>query len=305
MSFTSEIKNEILSVRLNGVRSRRAFVSAVLRTCGSIESVSDKIGFSVVSEPQTIKFFVKTVAALYGERCETEEGVLTKNRATARLISENSLAILIDLGILKSEDGGIAVCLNISEEMVSDENSFKAYLIGAFLGSGSITVPKLGGDKKSKTGYHLEIVFSKYVTASDFCRILAERDFMPRLVERKDRFVVYFKTVEEIETLIGICGASAAYLKLTEVQIQKEIRSAENRKINCELSNMKQKDDIRLIDGLIGLDKLKKPLKEVAVARLNSDDDVPMQQLADALGITKSCLFHRLKKLSEIAQTLK
>ena len=313
MSFTSEIKNEILSVKLNGAKSQRAFVSAFLRTCGSIEVVSDKIGFSVTSDPNIIKYFCRIVNILYKQKCDTEGGTQNQSRSSARLINEKSLGILIDLGILKNEDGGITVALNIGEDMVGDESSFKAYLIGAFLGSGSITVPKLDGKKKSKTGYHLEIVFSKYVTANDFCGILAENSFMPRLVERKDQFVVYFKNVEEIENIVGLCGASGAYLKLTDVQIKKEIRNAENRKINCEMSNLnktidaaiKQKEDIRLIDEVIGLDSLKKPLKDVAVARLNSDDDCTMQQLADELGITKSCLSHRLRKLSEIAQSLK
>ena len=312
MSFTSEIKNEILSVKINGAKAQRAFISAFLRTCGSIEIVSDKFGFSVTSDPQSVAYFCRIVRYLYGERCD-ESGGTDKGRAVARLLSDRCLDILVDLGILGWEDGGVTVSLGIGAELVDDDNSFRAYIIGAFLGSGSITVPKVDDKKKSKTGYHLEIVFSKYVTANDFSNILAERGFMPRLVERKEQFVVYFKSVEEIENLIGLCGASGAYLKLTELEIQKGIRNAENRKLNCEMSNLtktidasiKQRDDIRLIAELIGLDGLKQSLKDVAVARLNSDDDISMQQLADSLGISKSCLSHRLRKLSEIAQTLK
>ncbi len=312
MSFTSEIKNEILSVKISGAKAQRAFVSAFLRTCGSVEIVSDKFGFSVVSDRETVGYFCKVVKILYKKECAVETGASHQDRATARLIGGDCLKILIDLGILKN-DGGITVALNIGEDLICDESAFRAYIVGAFLGSGSITVPKVEDKKKSKTGYHLEIVFSKYVTANDFSNILAERGFMPRLVERKDQFVVYFKSVEEIENFIGLCGANGAYLKLTELEIQKGIRNAENRKLNCEMSNLtktidasiKQRDDIRLIAELIGLDGLKQSLKDVAVARLKSDDDISMQQLADSLGISKSCLSHRLRKLSEIAQTLK
>jgi len=310
MSFTTDVKSEMLSVRLNETGARRAFVSAFLRTCGSIEIVSDRLGFSVVSDTEVINYFCRIVKKLYFVDCECEQ--ITPFRSTARVINEKSAAMLVDLGVLKAEGDELTVSLNIDFSLVGDQQSFTGYLMGAFLGSGSVTAPEIENKKKSKTGYHLEFVFSKYVTADDFCNILAQYDFMPKSVERKDQFVVYFKSVEEIETIIGLMGAHNAFLKLNEVQIQKGIRNEENRKINCEMSNLtksidasiKQREDIKLIAELVGLDSLKPTLKDVATARLENED-MSLQQLADLLGISKSCLTHRLRKLSEIAQSLR
>ncbi|MBP5177557.1 MAG: DNA-binding protein WhiA [Clostridia bacterium] len=310
MSFTSDIKNEILTVKLHGDVARRAFVSALLRTCGAIEVVNEEFNFSATGDAQTIGYFTMVVKRLYKKECEVKSA--GTGRVTATVVGGDCLDDLIDLGILKRDGDDVTVCLNIGDDLVADENTFKAYVTGAFLGSGSITLPKVDDKVKKKTGYHLEFVFSKYVTASDFCAMLAGYGLMPKLVERKGVFVVYFKSIDEIETVVGICGANSAFLKLTDVQIQKEIRNAENRKINCEMSNLnktidasiKQREDINLIRQTIGLESLKQPLKQVAVARLE-EDDLSLQQLAEKLGITKSCLTHRLRKLSEISQSLK
>ena len=312
MSFSSDVKKEICSVKLAGAAAQRAFLSAFLRTCGTVETFGDKFCFSVVSELDCINYFCKIFKLRYGKKCVTEKLSAHSGRVKAQFIDEAGLTVLCDLGILNFDDEGVTVSLNVGDGIAGDEKSFRAYVAGAFLGSGSITVPMIDSKKKSKTGYHLEIVFSKYVTASDFCDMLAQYGFMPKLVERKEQFVVYFKNVEEIENLIGLCGASGAYLKLTEVQIQKGIRNAENRKINCELSNMtksidasiRQREDIKLIADTIGLESLKPQLKEVAVARIEHED-LSLTELAELLGITKSCLTHRLRKLSEIAQSLK
>ncbi|MBR1890922.1 MAG: DNA-binding protein WhiA [Clostridia bacterium] len=307
MSFTTDVKNQILSVKITDGNAQRAFVSAFLRTCGSVEIVGDKFGFSAVCDLSTAKTFSKIVRNRYGEEPTV---TCTKGEKTVvTLVSKNGLNILSDLGILSFD--GAEVNVNLSVGSVADgEECFKAYSMGAFLGSGSVTVPFVE-DKKKKTGYHLEIVFSKYVTASDYCALSAEYGFMPKLVERKGQFVVYYKSVDEIGNFIALVGANSAYLKLAELQIKKEIRNDANRKVNCEVSNMtrtvnasvSQREDINKIAQVLGLDALKAPLKIVAEARLTFED-YSMQELADHLGITKSCLSHRLKKLSEIAKTL-
>ena len=311
MSFSSEIKKQITSVKIIGERAQNAFISAFLRTCGSVETVGNTVGFSATSEDDAVSYFVKLVKIRFGVNCVVEK-IAKSERARATYIGDDGLKILIELGVLKREGGGVAVSLNISEDAFFDEACVKAFIAGAFLGSGSITVPSLENGKSGKTGYHLEVVFSKYVTAADFCVLLAENGFLPKQVQRKDQFVVYFKNVEEIENFIGLCGANGAYLKLNELQIKKEIRNHENRKINCEMSNMtktidasiRSREDIKTVIECIGLEGLSEPLKIVALARLENED-MSLQELADSLSISKSCLTHRLRKLSELAAIVK
>ena len=53
-----------------------------------------------------------------------------------------------------------------------------------------------------------------------------------------------------------------------------------------------------------GLNILPEQLYVVAEARLNNPD-LNLQELADQLGITKSCINHRFRKILEIAEELK
>ena len=184
-----------------------------------------------------------------------------------------------------------------------------AYVRGAFLGSGSVTVPEEG--KSGNTGYHLEFVFSNYQTATDFCEILSEAYFMPKLTARKESYVVYFKTIDEISDLLAFIGATKAVLTVSEIAVEKDMNNDMNRKINCEMSNMvKQMDasvkQIRAIDKIeetIGLKSLPEGLRQVAEARLKFKKNT-LSEIADELGITKSCLNHRFRKIIEIAENL-
>ncbi len=307
MSFTSDAKIEITKNKVNA-SSLRSLLSGFLRTAGSIESKNGMYGFSATGETEVLLYIAKCIKRAYKEDVEVVHDTAKKDRSKLKLISENSLSILVDLGILRVDDG-LDIVLNIDEKLVNNENNFKAYLMGAFLGTGSVTVPDM--DINKKTSYHLEFVFSKYITANDFCSVLAENEFFPKLVERKDRFVVYFKGIEDIERILGLCGANSSYLYLMDLQIQKGIRNSENRKMNCEMSNLnkvidasiKQREEIKLINEVIGLDMLPEELASVAKARL-SNESMSYSELAELLGITKSCLVHRLKKLSNIAKTL-
>jgi hypothetical protein len=60
---------------------------------------------------------------------------------------------------------------------------------------------------------------------------------------------------------------------------------------------------IETISQTIGLQSLDKMLFEVAEARL-ADRNASMQELADRLKITKSCINHRMRKIMEIAKQL-
>ena len=53
----------------------------------------------------------------------------------------------------------------------------------------------------------------------------------------------------------------------------------------------------------MGIDSLNKGLKETAIARLDNPD-ATLDELADILQTSKSCVNHRLRKLNEIAKNL-
>ena len=66
---------------------------------------------------------------------------------------------------------------------------------------------------------------------------------------------------------------------------------------------MQQIRAIETIAEKVGLQELDEPLCEVAQARM-ADKEASLKELAERLGITKSCLNHRLRKLVRMAEDL-
>ena len=168
----------------------------------------------------------------------------------------------------------------------------------------SPAVYDLDGDGKQ------EIIFSNYTNATDFCQLLSELDFMPKLIERKG-YVVYFNSSKEVCDVLKLMGAEKAYKKAKKVIKDRKTKNDSNRRYNCDMSNiskqvnafLKQKEAINLIESTIGLEGLSEELKITCQARLNYPES-SLEDLAEELKISKSCLNHRLRKILEISKNL-
>lgn len=307
MNFTAKVKNEIITEKLSPC-CKLAALSAYLRTAGTVEIQGGFVGFSIVGETEVNGFFQNIIKDLYGITptiLPEKQGERTK----AVYVSAKTANVLVDTEILRIQRGGLDIVLGISDKLIKKPCCKRAYIKGAFLGAGSVTIPKMKSDKA--TGYHMEFVFSKYLSASDFCNILSDIGLIAKLIERKDSFVAYTKSSEEICDLLVTVGAKRACLELQDVIVKKMVKNNTNRIVNCEISNLnkqvdaslKSRTDIQTIDSVLGLNNLPVPLKVVAEARLSFPDD-SLSQLAERLELTKSCLSHRLKRLSEIAESL-
>ena len=119
---------------------------------------------------------------------------------------------------------------------------------------------------------------------------------------------------EEIKDFIAFLGAPVSVLKLTDIMIEREIVNVTNRRKNCDLGNVNRQIEAqeKMIRAIEKIEKaelsrgevlLKPDLKITAAARKEYADDT-LVELAARLSITKSCLNHRLRKISEIADKL-
>ncbi len=309
MTFSEKAKNQILSKKDKQPCCLVASLSAFIRGAGTISVVKGQIGFEIVSENQTaIDYYANIIKNLYGETPKVET-VSQGKKHKLSLISQNSTQILIDLGILTASQEGISINLNIDKYLIENDCCKKAYIAGAFIGNGSVTIPK--DIKNSSTNYHLEYVFSKYQTATDFSDILCGLGFIPRLINRKEGHVVYFKNGEEISELLFFMGATKACFEVKDVIIKKDINNETNRRVNCEMANIDKQivasehqiKSINVIIDTVGLDSIPETLKETAKLRLENPEST-LGELSKLSGLTKSCLNHRLRKLIEIANNL-
>ncbi len=309
MNFSEKVKAELRGVKFKTLDEARSFLSAYIRSGGSVCSVGGQVGFEIPCDETAAKCVESAITLLYGAP-ERVEDLKRGNRVRfiERFINEKSLDALVDMRIVERDDEGVALKINIDDEIADDETR-AAYVRGIFLGCGSVTAPSADGT--SSTGYHLEFAFANYQTATDFCEILSEAYFMPKLTGRKETYVVYFKTIDEITDLLAFMGANKAVLDVSELAVEKAMRNDMNRKINCEMSNMVKQMDasvkqiraINKIDSAIGIGNLPDGLRAAAEARLKNKDRT-LSEIAEDIGVTKSCLNHRYRKIIEIAENL-
>jgi len=304
MNFTEEVKTELLQIK-DEPCCNNAGLSAYIKGAGTLDVKQGNIGFTLSSESvKILNYFAEIMQKQYSEE---PYNVSIIKRIKAEFLSENTRGILLNLGIIEASiDGGVDVNFGIDRYVVENECCKKAYVRGAFLASGSVTLPD--GDKK--IGYHLEFIFSSYTQAADFCEILLDLDLMPKLIERKG-YVVYFNSTKDVLQVLKVLGAQNALKKAKKVIKDRQNKNDSNRRYNCDMSNiskqvnafLKQKEAINTIETTIGLDKLSEELKATCLARLKYPDS-SLEDLALSLNISKSCLNHRLRKIVEISKNL-
>lgn len=312
-NFTVEVKKELLRKGLENACCKTAALSAFLRTTGSVLRSGSQIGFEFVTESEYIaEFVIALLEDLFGAELKVVQATADarngRNRLVFQCLSSRSLYILSELGILSVNGEELMLNLGIDRYLLENECCRRAYILGAFLGSGSCTLPKM---EEARSGYHLEIVFSGKTVADDFCEILAEFEILAKCVLRKGSSVVYLKSRESISDFFSLLGAEKAIEKLDERAEEKDVRNHINRVANCLQKNLdksleasvKQIQAIRTIDSVIGLSELDETLRETAVARL-ADKELSLKELAERLQVSKSCLNHRLRKLVKIAEEL-
>lgn len=186
--------------------------------------------------------------------------------------------------------------------LVKDEIKVKAPLNSLaefFIKYGSITNPQ--------KAYHLEFVCSESYSES-IKEELLKIDINSKVIERKNSFVVYIKEAESILKILGYIGAHQALLEFENIRIFKSVRSDINRKLNLEVANMTKiasaaADQAHYIKNVLNNPNIKLPkeIDRVAKARLDNME-LSLKELANVLGLTKSCVNHRLKKIKEISE---
>ena len=182
----------------------------------------------------------------------------------------------------------------------------RAFIRGAFLASGSMTDPN--------KGYHFEIVCRTPEQASRLQELMREFETDPKIIERKNYYVVYLKEGSQIVDMLNVMEAYVSLMNLENVRILKEMRNSVNRQVNCETANIsktvnaavKQISDIELIRDTDGLDSLPAPLREMALVRLEYPE-APLKDLGKYMDppVGKSGINHRLRKLSAIAMAIR
>ena len=283
MSFSSEIKEELSKV--NNLKDKKLLEAEFL---GYI------LTGNTVNNNQSIEF-------------------ITENEFNI----ERFYKILFNLGIdyEPSTKGKVFVAtININEnieeymtlKLDAEEEVRNAIVKGAFLGAGSVNDPN--------KQYHLEITFGELNNAEYILNLCKQFGVFLKIMEVKERIVLYIKEAEEISKFLALIGSNKGVLAFEDVRITKEIKNNVNRLVNCETANLNrivnasvdQINDIKLLKNLNKFEELPDYLKQVAYLRLENPD-ASLKALGEMLEkpLGKSGVNHRLQKIHEIAEELR
>jgi hypothetical protein len=307
MSFAAQTKKELTMIE-SAPCCELAELSALIRMNGTVQLSNRKIVLDVSTENAAIARRIFTLLkrrfGVQAELLVRKKMRLKKNNVYIVRVPTMVEDILSKLAIVSE---GFVFRQGIDKNIVRKACCKRSYLRGAFLAGGSVNDPE-------GSSYHLEIA-TQY---EEHCRALVELANKYRLnarcIERKKGFIFYIKEGEKIIELLGIIGAHQALFKFEDVRIMRDMRNSVNRIVNCETANLnktigaavRQIDNIKLLQKVIGLENLPEKLREVAEVRL-AHPDINLKEVGDLLkgNVSKSGVNHRLRKIDELAEKIR
>ena len=313
MSFSSKVKEELSRQWSPARHCQIAETAAVLSLCGRVKiSASDHYAIEIHTENLAVarKYFT-LLKKTFNIRVDVSirQGIGNhKNRTCTVAVTHHEDAMRV-LQAVKLIDpyGEIEENLSLAQNVVLMQNCCKrAFIRGAFLAAGSISDPE--------KFYHFEIACATEAKAKQIQGLILSMGIEAKIVLRKKYFVVYIKEGSQIVDILNVMEAPVALMELENIRILKEMRGSVNRQVNCETANLnktieaavKQIRDIEYIRDTVGLDYLKPTLRDVARLRLDNPD-MNLKDIGELLDppVGKSGVNHRLRKISETAQSLR
>ncbi len=299
MSFSTEVKNEILDYEERNFHCLNAELTAYILFCGELFG-SDN-GFNIVIR-DSVKAVLNRAKALIYKLYEVEVSI----KGNEIVIDDGDLVQKIIENTKVKDRGWSDYGYVVDPSVVSSMCCKRAFVRASFVVCGSIADPN--------KQYHMEFVSSDYDLMTDLKEIISEFGIDGKIIERKTYFVVYYKEGEQLVDLLNIMSAHKALLEFENLRVIKEVRNNINRKVNCETANLnkivsasvRQSEAIEYIKNTVGLDFLPDNLRTMAIARLKNPD-ASLKVLGELVDppIGKSGVNHRLNKICEMASELK
>ncbi len=313
MSFSREVKEELMQRDSKARHCLLAGLAVILRMEGwiELESGGEAAIYLQSANPYAVRkcfTILKKAFNIENDVFETETEIHGDGRIYRPVLRDRELVKSV-LKALKQLDNKES--LSIPEAVVSPLLLHNPCCRRAFLREMFICVGSISDPSKS---YHLEYVCDSSAQAAQIMEVLQSFDIRAGMVQRKKYYVVYLKEGEEIVNLLGLMEAHRSLMELENMRIYKDMRNSVNRRVNCEAANItktvnaasRQVDDIRYIEKHYGFSRLSDALRDMAEARLEHPD-ASLQELGGYLNppVGKSGVNHRLRKLSELAESLR
>ncbi|HIZ95715.1 MAG TPA: DNA-binding protein WhiA [Candidatus Ligilactobacillus excrementavium] len=308
MSYASDVKKELTTLEVDHLANGKAELMAMIRMNGALNLIDHQFVLSIQTEnPATARRIYWLLEKFYGIKSELmvrRKMKLKKNNLYIVRLRSGSSHVLQDLDIID----GLQIKQTVNNNFLSTDGPVRSYLRGAFLATGSVNNPET-------SRYHLEIYSLYEEHNNSICEMMNHYHLNARKTERRSGYITYLKEGEKIADFLSLIGATSSMLKFEDIRIMRDMRNSVNRIVNCENANLnkvadaatKQIENIKLIDDIVGLNKLPVKLQQVAITRV-THPEVSLKELGDLVEggpISKSGVNHRLRKINEYADKIK
>lgn len=291
MSFCSDVKNELLTIRPSGCcKSSYIYGFMLFGRSFSINKISLQTNNENVARAYAdlIRFNYKADVSITcgGSVRPTYRAEVTSSSDRLKILAR------IDFGISETV---------IDRSLFVRECCAPCFIRGAFLACGNINDPE--------KEYRAEFSVKNEALADDFNEILAEHGIIMKKTYRGKVCVLYTKDSGVIEDLLTLMGDTARTLDIMDTKIMKSVKNNINRARNCDNANIsktveasiKQRTAIEFLENTDRLYSLPGELLEVALLR-KENPEATLKELCkiSKTPITISGLNHRLKRIIEI-----
>ncbi|MBE7075201.1 MAG: DNA-binding protein WhiA [Clostridiales bacterium] len=318
MSFSKEVKKEILDNKFNSKERALAFLCGLVYSSAEYEVKDGKIINFVI--PTDVDFLVDSIKEVvqdiygFGKVSMVPSFKISKTQYYNIEISDDvAEKILYDTFALTKDGDEIKVNEVVSDKILATEDGLKGFMSGAYIGCGTSSI-KLCQQGRTTTGYHIELGNQNYELLHEISNVLAQFEILAKLTKRKNLYVLYVKDAEEVSNMLALMGASNAVLTLQNEIVTRQVRNKVNRQNNCFVSNFSktlnasfnQLQAIKVIEQEVGLYSLPEDLQEAALLRLaNTEESLEQLLKLSKKPLTKSALNHKFQKIIKMANKLK
>ncbi len=313
ITFSQELKEELLHIELESERLKKIELIATLKAVGILNFNGSNMSIDIrTSFAQLAKRIFKTIKEFYPTaslQTIVQRAVKFKREVNVYIVRVNLVVpeMLYDLGLINNPNPGIIFGLNSIIDTLQTEEEQSVYVRTFFVCSGSVNNPH-----KNKQ-YHLEIVGQNETYLEEIKNLLTQYEIEMKMSKRKNNYPLYINKSEEIADFLKFIGSRKMLFEFEDVRIMRDFRSASNRMNNAEIANEAKQmaaslKQIKAIDKLKehkAYDKLSEKAKQVAKLRLENPDST-LSELSEITegDISKSNLSHHLRNIVKKAEEL-
>ena len=303
VSFTKTVKDEIISSDLGSIEKKKAFLSATVKINASIIFRNkESVLYFDFTNAKAAKHLYSLLIEVYN--CDAHLSYLNKNKTRHYIIEidDNADDIIEDLGVSFLEG-------KISKEVVYDDDTIAGYLAGVFVSTGSVNSPET-------SNYHLEMSLKNENYAKWLLHLFpkySHTNISPKLIKRRDKYVIYIKKSDQIADFLLLIGAVSACMDFENIRIDRDFVNNANRLTNLDTANMsktiesgkRQQEEIKFLIEKYGLEKLGNQKVQLVIKYRLEMMSAPLEEIASLVSmdlnthVSKSNINHIFRKLHE------